>query len=116
MTNKSGTTEEQEEQTQEVAEEALNNELKKGSAMMRFWIWRDEDESGVSGTGRVAEGVEFSDGEVIVHWISSMPSTNHYKNIKQVEAVHGHGGKTRIIFIDDHINGNGNEDTEEENQ
>lgn len=60
-------------------------------------LLRYEDESGVSGTGRVAEWVEFSDGEVVVHWLSHTPSTNHYRNMKQVESVHGHGGATEII-------------------
>ena len=60
-------------------------------------IQRHEDESGVSGTGRVAEWVEYSDGEVVVHWLSHTPSTNHYRNMKQVEAIHGHNGKTEIV-------------------
>jgi hypothetical protein len=60
-------------------------------------LLRHEDDSGVSGIGRVAEWVEFSDGEVVVHWLSHTPSTNHYRNMKQVEAIHGHGGATEII-------------------
>lgn len=60
-------------------------------------LLRNEDESGVSGIGRVAEWVEFSDGEVVVHWLSHTPSTNHYRNMKQVESIHGHGGSTEII-------------------
>ena len=60
-------------------------------------ILRHEDDSGVSGTGRVAEWVEFSDGEVVVHWLSHTPSTNHYRNMKQVDMIHGHSGKTEIV-------------------
>lgn len=60
-------------------------------------IQRHEDESGVSGVGRVAEWIEYSDGEVVVHWSSSTPSTNHYRNMKQVEAIHGHNGKTELV-------------------
>jgi len=62
-------------------------------------ILRHEDESGVSGTGVVAEWVEYSDGEVVVHWTSHTPSTNHYRNFKQVEAIHGHGGKTELVTV-----------------
>lgn len=62
-------------------------------------IVRYEDESGVSGTGIVAEWVEYSDGEVVVHWLSHTPSTNHYRNLKQVESIHGHGGKTSMVTI-----------------
>lgn len=61
---------------------------------------RSEDVNGISGTGRVAEGVEFSDGTIVIHWLSHTPSTNMYSNAKQVEAVHGHGGRTRIVWHD----------------
>lgn len=60
-------------------------------------IFRHEDDSGISGTGRVAEWIEYSDGEVVVHWLSHTPSTNHYRNMKQVEAIHGHNGKTKLV-------------------
>jgi hypothetical protein len=63
-----------------------------------FVIVRDEDESGISGIGVVAEGVEFTDGVVIVHWLSHTPSTNIYANMKQCTDIHGHGGKTRIVW------------------
>lgn len=59
-------------------------------------LWRLEDESGVSGLGRVAEWVEYSDGEVVLHWLSHTPSTNHYRNMKQMEQIHGHEGQTEI--------------------
>jgi hypothetical protein len=62
-------------------------------------ILRHEDETGVSGTGVVAEWIEYSDGEVAVHWLSHTPSTNLYRNIKQVEAIHGHGGRTEMVTI-----------------
>lgn len=62
-------------------------------------ILRHEDDSGVSGTGVVAEWIEYSDGEVVVHWLSHTPSTNHYRNIKQLESIHGHGGKTEMVVI-----------------
>lgn len=66
-----------------------------------FHIIRDEDESGVSGTGLVAEACEFSDGTVIVRWRGDQPSTNIYNNFKQVENIHGHGGKTRLVKVYD---------------
>ncbi len=67
----------------------------------RFVLERFEDESGVSGTGIVAEGVEFSDGAVALRWRSSLKSLAFYESIRVVEAVHGHGGKTRIVYLDD---------------
>jgi len=68
----------------------------------RFQLERDEDITGVSGTGVVAEGIEFSDGVVCLHWISSWPSSIvHYdRGMDSVQHVHGHDGKTRIVYLD----------------
>lgn len=66
----------------------------------RFELHRDEDETGVSGTGIVAEGVEFTGGMVALSWLSPYACVNVYGNIKVVEDLHGHGGKTRVVFID----------------
>lgn len=60
-------------------------------------IWRQADETGVSGTGRVAEWIEYTDGFVVVRWMSNMASTNLYQNMKQAESVHSHGGKTAFV-------------------
>lgn len=68
----------------------------------RFFLRRDTDVSGVSGTGVVAEGIEFSDGTVAMRWISDWPTSVvfHGKGIESVMAIHGHGGSTKIIFLD----------------
>lgn len=65
-----------------------------------FKLVRDEDESGVSGTGIVAEGVKWSDGECAVKWLTFCSSTGIYKNVESVQKVHGHQGKTRVVFDD----------------
>jgi hypothetical protein len=61
---------------------------------------RDEDMTGVSGTGIVAEGVEFTGdpGVVALRWLSDWPTSVvfHDRGIESVEAVHLHDGKTRI--------------------
>lgn len=72
--------------------------------MRRFELHRDEDVSGVSGTGVVAEGVAFSnDGPVALRWTSNWPTSVvfHDKGIESLEAVHGHNGRTRIVWIDE---------------
>lgn len=67
----------------------------------RFLIVRDEDISQVSGTGVVCEGVQFSDGHAAIHWLGRWPMTTpHHEGIATVEAIHGHGGKTRVVWID----------------
>lgn len=70
--------------------------------MRAFHLQRDVDESGVSGTGVVAEGVEFSDGTVALRWLSAWPTSVvfHDRGMEAVEAVHGHGGATRIVWLD----------------
>lgn len=67
--------------------------------MKLFQFHRTEDINGISGTGVVAEGVEFSDGHVAVRWLTPTPSTNIYDNIKQVEEIHGHGGRTKVVWL-----------------
>jgi hypothetical protein len=69
----------------------------------RFVLQRDTDVSGVSGTGVVAEGVEFSSGVVALTWLSAWPTSVvfHDRGIESVEAVHGHGGATRIVWLDE---------------
>jgi hypothetical protein len=68
----------------------------------RFELHRDEDETGVSGTGRVCEGVEYGDGTVGLHWIVGHHRTHGtYPNMRAVEDLHGHGGRTRIVWLDE---------------
>jgi len=63
-----------------------------------FHLLRLDDESGVSGTGRVAEGVVFSNGWVALLWLTETPSMGFYPSIEAVETIHGHSGKTRVVF------------------
>jgi hypothetical protein len=64
-----------------------------------FVLQRDEDESGISGTGIVAEGVVFSNGVAVVNWLTEWKSTAVYKDIESVEKIHGHNGKTKIVYF-----------------
>lgn len=63
-----------------------------------FYFQRDEDESGVSGTGIVCRGVKFPSGKCVVEWLTFHSSMTIYQNIDDVEKIHGHGGKTRIVM------------------
>lgn len=70
-------------------------------SMRRFYFQRLEDTSGISGCGKVAEGCLLLDtGEVVVHWLGEHSSINIYHSINDVEFIHGHTGKTKIIFDD----------------
>ena len=79
--------------------------------MRTFHLQRDEDFTGLSGTGKVAEGVEFSDGTVVMRWMDIDHDSDNYKrgvrpttvmqeNIQAVEALHGHNGATHIVWHD----------------
>lgn len=69
--------------------------------MRRFELHRDIDVSGISGTGVVAEGVEFGDGWVAVRWRGATPSTVIWASVDDAVAVHGHAGSTRLVWLDD---------------
>ena len=69
--------------------------------MRRFYFDRREDLTGTSGTGAVAEGVEFTDGTVVLRWLTALASTAVYRNIEECEAIHGHGGATNLVWVDD---------------
>jgi hypothetical protein len=71
--------------------------------LRRFLLVRDEDVTGVSGLGTVAEGVQFSDGRAVVCWRGERSSTVVWNNIEDAIAVHGHGGKTRFEWIDEDV-------------
>jgi hypothetical protein len=70
------------------------------SGLRVFQLWRDEDKSGVSGTGQVAVGVVFPSGKVVIEWLGSRRTFGIYENLQDVEWIHGHGGKTRVIFAE----------------
>lgn len=65
-----------------------------------FSLWRDEDVTGFSGTGIVADGVEFDDGAVVLHWRGKFASTTIFGDMATLKSIHGHGGKTRVIYSD----------------
>jgi hypothetical protein len=75
-----------------------------------FKLLRIVDETGVSGTGAIAEGVKWSDGSVSMRWLGETPSFVNYEGVvsdadivrkgeDHVKVVHGHGGSSRIIPI-----------------
>lgn len=68
----------------------------------RFELHRDVDETGISGTGVVAEGIITSDGTALMRWLTEWPSSICFydRGLESIEAIHGHGGKTRIVFLD----------------
>jgi hypothetical protein len=70
--------------------------------MMRaFQLHRDIDTSGVSGLGVVAEGVVFETGKVVISWLTKNSSLGLYDSLEIMDAIHGHNGNTRVVWMDD---------------
>ncbi len=69
--------------------------------MKCFQMRRTEDETGVSGIGIVAEGVEFDNGKVALTWLANplLTSVAVYDRMDDLILIHGHGGKTTIEVI-----------------
>ena len=67
--------------------------------MRTFLLERIEDVSGVSGTGIVAEGVQFKDGNINLHWLGEHPSTESFTCLDDLLFVHGHSGKTKVRWV-----------------
>lgn len=65
-----------------------------------FVLHRDEDETGVSGTGEIAAGCVFADGKVAVRWKTATASTTLFDTVADMLKVHGHNGKTRLVYDD----------------
>jgi hypothetical protein len=68
--------------------------------MRRFQFKRNEDETGISGTGIVAEGVVLTGGRTVVNWLTKYPTTSIYDSFADAEFLHGHDGKTEIVWLD----------------
>ena len=69
----------------------------------RFVLRRLEDIHGCSGTGIVAQGVEFWNGKATLCWFpgpAGVSSVSHFESVEEVIALHGHDGKTVVDYID----------------
>jgi len=66
----------------------------------RFVLERTTDTTGISGTGTVAEGVEFTSGMVALTWLGPHRSVAVFESIRTVENLHGHNGNTKIVWVD----------------
>lgn len=69
--------------------------------MRLFKLVRSEDVSGVSGTGVIAEGVEFHDGQVALSWFGVHHTVELCPSIKDIIEIHGHGGRTVVEWLDE---------------
>lgn len=68
--------------------------------MKTFVLDRLVDETGISGTGHVAEGVVFGNGKVAVGWqgLQGVPSVVVFDSVEDMEKIHGHNGLTKVVW------------------
>src|ERR1039458_6334967 len=66
---------------------------------MPFALYREQDVTGVSGSGTVAHGVQFADGTVVLRWLGRNPSTVIWESLEAAMSVHGHDGRTRVVWL-----------------
>jgi hypothetical protein len=73
--------------------------------MRRFLMERERDVSGVSGTGVVLEGVQFSTGVVVIHWLTPPPrgSISVFDSLGQFLSIHvePHPDNHTVLRFDD---------------
>lgn len=62
-----------------------------------FQLVRNEDVTGVSGTGVVAAGCEFFGNSCVLQWTGEVKSTFWYPSLEVIKILHSHHGKTRIV-------------------
>ena len=61
----------------------------------------------IAGSGEVAEGVEFSDGSVVLRWLVTASTragikamTEIHQDIGSVMIMHGHDGERTLFWLD----------------
>ena len=66
-----------------------------------FTICRQSDESGISGTGVVIEGVEYATGQVVLHWLTPFPkgSIAIFESLTDFKRVHVNPHPTNKTII-----------------
>lgn len=67
--------------------------------MKLFHLVRHEDVTGVSGTGVVAEGVQWSNGQVSLRWFGEHSSIAIWSSLEDAMFIHGHDGATEAVFL-----------------
>jgi len=70
-----------------------------------FTVCRRSDESGISGTGVVIEGVQYATGQVVLHWLTPVPrgSIAIFESLSDFKKVHvnSHPSNKTIITWSD---------------
>jgi hypothetical protein len=72
----------------------------------RFVFDRKVDVTGISGTGVRVEGVVFSDGWGVSHWLDMPPMNEpktevwHNPGVEPLKKISGHNGASEVVWLD----------------
>lgn len=70
--------------------------------MRRFKLVRNEDVTGLTGIGIIAEGVTTTGGGAFLHWMTEHETFVYWPGgVDAILAVHGHSGATVARYIDE---------------
>lgn len=67
------------------------------SDLVLYKMVRENDESGVSGTGHVGWVIDWPNRFVTLGWVTDPGSVATYRDMEAVDQIHGHGGKTHFV-------------------
>lgn len=74
-----------------------------GKALRRFYLNRIKDETGVSRTGRVLEGVLTQSGKVFVEWRPPHSTMGIYNSMQEFLVIHVdcHPSCNEVVWLDE---------------
>jgi hypothetical protein len=74
-----------------------------------FELFRTDDETGISGAGKVLEGCVFSDGECVIRWVAptspghSTSTFDSFGLFMQIHVAPHPDNKTKTVFSDGEV-------------
>lgn len=72
--------------------------------LRRFEVIRNKKNGSKYETGKLIEGIQFSDGSVVVHWLSDISSISIFENFDTFDKIHGDQGhpeyNSEIVWLD----------------
>lgn len=86
--------------------QVIDNSFKEvGQSMRRFYLNRMEDQTGVSRTGRVLEGVLTQSGKVFVEWRPPHSTMGIYNSFEEFKIIHVdcHPSCNEVVWIDQEV-------------
>lgn len=63
-----------------------------------FYLLRHQDPSGISGTGIIAVGVIYPNGQAHMQWVTYRTSFEMHDSIENLMEIHGHSGLTELVY------------------